>query len=51
MGPRWGIEDAGGRFGCLVVGRGVEGVGVGMAWLEDAERLEGVEDEPVVGFW
>lgn len=32
MGPRCVIEDAGGRFGCL-------GVGVGVLWLEDAEKV------------
>jgi len=45
MGPRWGIEDAGGRvdFGCLSVtgGREVEGVGVGVLWVSDAELGDG----------
>ena len=44
MGPRWGIEEAGGRFGCLAVGSGVEGVGVGVLWLSDAVRLEAMDD-------
>lgn len=44
MGPRWGIEDAGGRFGCLAVGSGVEGLGVGVVRLEDAVRLEAMDD-------
>lgn len=51
MGPRCGTEDAGGRFefGCLsVVGaRGVEGVGVGVLWVSDAE----VGDGALFFFW
>ena len=50
MGPRWGIEDAGGRFGCLVVGSGVEGLGVGVVRLEDAVRLEAMDDGALF-FW
>jgi len=49
MGPRCGIEDAGGRFvgGLVVGGREVEGAGVGVLWFSDPE----VDDGAFLFFW
>ena len=43
-GPRWEIVDAGGNFDLLLVGSGLERLGVGAVWSSESEPL-GVADD------